>query len=297
MSDTRSCQGNLAFDGRGTVCIDTYRVLDTCRDRDCFENIRVYLSAYGEQVIQNATSTRVRGASILWAYVGVDEIPFNCGFYQITIRYFISVTVESCVGIGRSQTFNGLAIAEKTVILFGGEGKTVTFSSDKDNSYCGIGNLHTAESSYPIGRVETVEPIVLDSKVVCEEDPCGCPDTFEIPEQFRQTADGDILMNGTGRYRLYMSIGIFSVVRLERPAQILVNGTDYSVPDKECVPRTNDESPCCLFRTIAFPINEFRGTTCAPQELRRRTQQGSDCGCHTERRFDEGRREEDCRGK
>ncbi len=289
MSDTRNCQNGLGFDGRGTVCIDTYRVLDTCRDRDCFENIRVYLSSYGEQVLQNATSTRIRSANILWAFVGVDEIPFNCGFYQITIRYFISVTVESCVGIGRSQTYQGLAIAEKTVILFGGDGRTLTFSSDRDNSYCGIGNINTVQSSDPIARVEAVEPIVLDSKVVCDDDHCGCPDAFDIPDTFRQTPDGDIQLSSNSRHHLYMSIGIFSVVRMERPAQLLVNGTDYSVPDKECVPRSNDENPCCLFRTIAFPVSEFRGSV-APTQQDTRRRSGGECSCRGERR--EERRED-----
>lgn len=290
MSDTRSCQNGLGFDTRGTVCIDAYRVLDTCRDRDCFENIRVYLSSYGEQVLQNATSTRVRSASMLWAYVGVDEIPFNCGFYQITIRYFISVNIESCVGIGRSQTYQGLAIAEKTVILFGGDGHTLTFSSDSDNSYCGIGNLNTVQTSDPIAKVEVVEPIVLDTKVVCEDDPCGCPDTFEIPECLRQTPDGDVLLSTNARYRLYISLGVFSVVRMERPTQLLVNATDYSVPDKECVPRQSDENPCCLFRTIAFPVAEFKGTVC-PETTMQTTRSGG-CSCHGERRDDPHRRED-----
>ena len=31
-------QGNREKD---MVCIDTYRVLDSCRDKDCFENVRV----------------------------------------------------------------------------------------------------------------------------------------------------------------------------------------------------------------------------------------------------------------
>ena len=290
MSDTRSCQNGLGFDTRGTVCIDTYRVLDTCRDRDCFENIRVYLSSYGEQVLQNATSTRVRSATMLWAYVGVDEIPFNCGFYQITIRYFINVSVESCVGIGRSQTYQGLAIAEKTVILFGGDGHTLTFTSDRNNSYCGIGNLNTVQTSDPVAKVEVVEPVVLDTKVLCEDDPCACPDTFEIPECLRQTPDGDILLATNSRYRLYISLGVFSVVRMERPTQLLVNATDYSVPDKECVPRNSDENPCHLFRSIAFPVAEFKGTVCPePQNLR---PAGSGCSCRSERREEAHRRDE-----
>jgi len=38
---------------RETVCIDTNRVLDSCRDRDCFERVRVYLSCYGNEVLEH----------------------------------------------------------------------------------------------------------------------------------------------------------------------------------------------------------------------------------------------------
>jgi hypothetical protein len=34
--------------GRGgetrTVCVETNRILDSCRDQDCFENVRVFLT-------------------------------------------------------------------------------------------------------------------------------------------------------------------------------------------------------------------------------------------------------------
>ena len=36
---------------RESVCIDTNRVLDSCRDRDCFENVRVYLSSFGNEIL------------------------------------------------------------------------------------------------------------------------------------------------------------------------------------------------------------------------------------------------------
>ena len=69
----------------------------------------------------------------------------------------------------------------------------------------------------------------------------------------------DLVIQTTGP-RLYVSFGIFSVIILQRPAQLLIQATDYSVPDKECGPRGNDDDPCALFRSIAFPISQFRGT-------------------------------------
>ena len=44
--------------GRDTVCIDTYRVLDSCRDKDCFEDVRVYLTCYGQEIIDRTLQLR-----------------------------------------------------------------------------------------------------------------------------------------------------------------------------------------------------------------------------------------------
>ena len=71
----------------GVVCIDTKRVLDSCRDRDCFEDVRIYLTCRGEEILANSTNVRTRTAKLICAYVGVDEVPFNPGFYQIKVRY------------------------------------------------------------------------------------------------------------------------------------------------------------------------------------------------------------------
>ena len=64
----------------------------------------------------------------------------------------------------------------------------------------------------------------------------------------------------------------------ERPAQLLVQATDYSVPDKECTAATSNDSPCDLFRTIAFPTSQFRGTECCGGEPQPTSNQRG-CGC------------------
>ena len=48
MSDNRNCLGNHS---KEEICIDTYRVLDSCRDKDCFENVKVYLKNYLQQIM------------------------------------------------------------------------------------------------------------------------------------------------------------------------------------------------------------------------------------------------------
>ena len=47
------------------VCIDAGRVYDSCMDRDCLENLRVYFNSQGQAIIQNApTETTVFGTDI-----------------------------------------------------------------------------------------------------------------------------------------------------------------------------------------------------------------------------------------
>jgi hypothetical protein len=278
MQDNRNSKCGLGCDTQGTVCIDTKRVLDCCRDRDCFEDARVYLTSFGEEVVANATNVRTRCAKLIWAFVGVDEVPFNRGFYQVTVRYYIKVECEACLGIGRSQTFSGIAVLEKDVILYGGEGRVVSYSSSQKNNYCSIGDINTVGTNDPIAVVETVEPIVLSTKVMdCS---CGCNsccnDCCEIPESLCGCIDGELIVNSNGNApHLYISFGIFSVIRIEREAQILVQATDYSVPDKECAAATNDDNPCSLFNTMPFPANQFRTTMTPCVEL----QHNGGCGC------------------
>lgn len=262
----------------GTVCIDTQRVLDSCRDRDCFEDARVYLTACGEEILANASNVRTRYAKLLWAYVGVNEVPFNCGFYQITVRYYIEVEFEGCVAVGRSQTFKGLAVLEKDVVLYGGEGRAISFASSPANTYCQISDFNNVSTNDPVAIVETVEPVVLGTKVsdCCCPCPCGCGDYGDIPEGIRDALGEELVINSDGP-KVYVSFGIFSVIRIVRPSQLLVNATDYSVPEKECNAATNNDNPCSLFRSIAFPVSQFKGTDAIADDNTKRS--GGSCGC------------------
>ena len=280
MQDNRNSKCGFGCDTQGTVCIDTKRVLDCCRDRDCFEDARVYLTSFGEEIISNATNIRTRSAKLIWAFVGVDEVPFNRGFYQVTVRYYIKVECEACLGIGRSQTFSGIAVLEKDVILYGGEGRVVSYCSNPNTSYCDMGDVHSAKTNDPIAVVETVEPIVLSTKIMdCS---CGCNNCCndcccEIPDSVCGCIDGQLIINSNNDSpRLFISFGIFSVIRIEREAQLLVQATDYSVPDKECTAASNDDNPCSLFNTMPFPINQFKTTVSPCIELQ---QTSGGCGC------------------
>ncbi len=276
MQDNRNNSPCLGGDGRGMICIDTKRVLDACRDRDCFEDEKVYLTAYGEEILANATNIRTKSARILCAYVGVNDVPFNNGFYQVSVRYYIEVVFEACVGLGRSQCFTGIATLEKDVVLYGGEGSITSFASTPGSNFCDVCDVECGSTNLPIAVVETVEPVVLGTKVceVCNSC-CCCNDVLDVPKQVRCCIDGDLVNSQCG-LEIKVSFGIFSIIRIERQAQLLIQATDYCVPDKECCSATNNDDPCDLFKTIAFPISRFKTSQNQPSN---ETIPHGGCGC------------------
>ena len=56
--------------------------------------------------------------------------------------------------------------------------------------------------------------------------------------------------------RVYITIGLFSIIKLERSVQLLIPVYDFCIPSKECVSSTS-ENPCELFESLDFPVDEF----------------------------------------
>lgn len=261
MAENRITGGLSACGGRDTVCIETDRVLDSCRDRDCYENARVYLSDYGNEVLAHASAARVRSAEIVNACIGMDPIQFNNGFYAVNIRFFIRATFEVCVGGGRSQELVGLVVLEKRVILYGGESNVSIYRSHGEESgFCSCPHPQGGEKNLPTAVVEVVEPVVLGSKILQRaSDCCHCCHCGEedLSEEVLRTLDGPLCFDDEGTERfLAVSLGIFSVVRITRRGQYLVPATECAIPEKECCPAEEDD-PCHVFRNMPFPIGEF----------------------------------------
>ena len=98
---------------------------------------------------------------------------------------------------------------------------------------------------------------------------CHCPtDTpvTQIPTNICCLFDDELVICGENR-RLYMTLGQFSIIRLERDAQLIVPVLDYSLPTKECCDSPGcAEDPCEMFARIPFPENQFAPTGCDRQQ-------------------------------
>lgn len=263
--------------GKETVCIETNRILDSCRDRDCYENVKVFLTECGKEIIEHTSAVRVKNACIKQANIAIDPVQFNRGFYSISIRFYIKIVFEACVGNGRSQEFDGVAVIEKKVILYGGECNANVFRSSGDFSdFCAYPEPCKKDISVPTAVVETVEPIVLGVNILeNKKECCCCCCACDIPEAVAASLNGNLPYDDdSDRRYLAVSIGIFSVIRIVRPGQYVISASEYIIPDKECVSPTNDD-PCSVFRSMAFPVSEFG---CTSGHIHNEKASGK-CGC------------------
>lgn len=267
MADNKFC-GNQ----KELVCIETNRVLDSCRDRDCYENTKVYLTDFGQEIIEHTGNVRIKSAYIAWSNISITPVQFNRGFYSVNIKFFICCQFEACVG-GRSQDFDGVTVVEKKVILFGSESNVNIYKSSSEFSCVNEPSEHSR--NIPVAVVEAVDPVVLDARIVEEREcECGCGCCLcadEIPERVTCRLSG-ALARGRRERSLVISFGIFSIVRIVRPAQYLISASEYSVPDKECVV-PEEKNPCNLFKSMSFPAQEFSLPSFVPERTEKH------CGC------------------
>ena len=81
---------------REAVCIHTRKIYDSCRDKDCIEDLRFYPKMQYVDVINRALSVKGGSARLLYVYVDVEPVSFNRGFYTVDMRFFYSVTLQAC---------------------------------------------------------------------------------------------------------------------------------------------------------------------------------------------------------
>lgn len=268
----------------GSVLIDTYQVFDSCRDRDCFENARVFLDEFGQSLIEHTGQVRVKTAEICSSAISVEPVQLSRGFFRVTVRFYVKLELEACVCPGKAQSFCGIAVTEKTVVLYGGEGEVRVFRSNAvSDSFCSHPCRGEMTTNLPTAVVEAVDPVILGARVAEPVSGCGCCCCCceDLPEYVSGQLGGSPIE--PGQKVLEVSLGFFSVIRLERPEQYLISAVEFSVPDKECSP-TDDGTPCDAFNRMAFPIEEFspgRNVRPCDNTSAQCPDQGPGCGCRS----------------
>lgn len=239
---------------REAVCIHTKKVTDACRDKDCIEDLRVYLTRDCQGILDRCANARARCVELIHTDIQVEGVPYNNGFYTLNITFYYRVVADVTVGNNRPVAVYGLAVFSKRALLFGGDGTAKVFT---DTSDC---CKRRPGCPTPHAVVEVVDPMVLDSNVVDACNCCNCCcDLPNLPECVLSWFDDELVLSGECR-RLLVTIGQFSIVRLERDTQLLIPAFDYCIPTKVCSETGNvgsAESPCDIFSRIEFPVDAF----------------------------------------
>ncbi|MCL2031083.1 MAG: hypothetical protein FWG93_06005 [Oscillospiraceae bacterium] len=247
--------GKTPPQAKEAVCVHTRKIYDACRDKDCLEDLRVYLPRCAQELVDKAINVKCRRAELIWVYIDVESVSFNRGFYTVDVKYFYKVTVDAFCGVRAPTEVNGLATFDKRVILFGSEGNAKIFSSQANLN--GLDKQLMRKANMPVAVVEVVDPICLNVKLVdtCDCRAHSCCDLIDVPEHISGLFEDEIVTGGDEK-RVYCTLGQFSIIRLERDTQLVIPVVDFCLPDKECVGSTED-NPCELFRRIKFPVDEF----------------------------------------
>ena len=257
-TDTQHCD---ARDISQCMSIHTRKITDSCRDKDCIEDLRVYLTTGSQAILDTASGAKVRCADLLYTYIDVEPVAFDRNHYCIDVTFYYRILADATVGACRPASLYGLAVFSKRAVLCGEDGGTHIFTSNTRIGGCDGGTRYSA--NLPTAVVEVLDPMVLASKVknVCEC-PCHEATADQIPGYIREMFDDELVISGDQK-QLLVTLGQFSIIRLERDAQLVVPVLDYSIPTKECCDSPGcSEDPCEMFSRIPFPTSRFAPRNC-----------------------------------
>lgn len=264
---------------REAVCAQVEKVYDSCKEKDCIEDAKVFFKNQkkAQYVIDNAINVKCKAAEVVDVFADVEPVPFKRGFFTVDVKFFIEVMLDFFVpcptGGTKIYPMTGLVVFDKKVILFGSEGNVKIFKSrfvEKDVGPSEKSALQ--QDNMPIAKIEVAEPICLNAKIQDIADKFFDDKCCQIPRSVMDALDdidddfdeSDILETRGGKdddddipnRRVVATIGLFSIIKLVRLVQVLLPAFNFCVPDKKCVAAT-DENPCDLFETIDFPVDEF----------------------------------------
>lgn len=127
------CQGSVRCspeDLQEALSIHTRKITDSCRDKDCIEDLRVYLTKGSQALLDAASGAKVRCAELLYTYIDVEPVAFDRNHYCIDVTFYYRVLADAVVGCGRPAALYGLAVFSKRAVLCGEDSRAHIFTSD-----------------------------------------------------------------------------------------------------------------------------------------------------------------------
>ena len=217
------CSGSVRCnieDLQEALSIHTRKITDSCRDKDCIEDLRVYLTKTSQNILDGCASAKVRCAELLYTYIDVEPVAFDGHHYCVNATFFYRILADAVVGCGRPVTLCGVATFSKRAVLCGEESKAHIFTSR--TRLGGPDGLSRVSANLPTAVVEVLDPMVLSSKVV-EVNCCPREGTVkQIPEAICGCFDEELVLCGE-----------------ESRAHIFTSNTNLRGPDGFTAPSAN----------------------------------------------------------
>jgi len=192
--------------------------MDSCSERECFEDLQVFFAEKDQIIIDNCVLVRNPAAVLETVNFEVEPIPLQDGCFTVDCAMRFYVSCDAFLSReDRPHRVTGTTYVQKRDILFGGENAARVFSSDGTNT-----------TALPRASIQVAEPVVLS---------CRLGET------------------STGK-GVFITMGIFSVTSLERPAQLAVPVLERLVAQRACA-NTTERAACELFDNMRFPTEQF----------------------------------------
>lgn len=149
--DTLRCDPQ---DLRQCMSIHTRKITDSCRDKDCIEDLRVYLTTGSQAILDTCANARVRCAELLTTYIDVEPVAFDRNHYCIDMTFYYRILADAMVGSTRPTTLYGLAVFSKRAVLCGEDSRAHIYRSN--TRLGGFDGASILSANRPTAVVETM---------------------------------------------------------------------------------------------------------------------------------------------
>ena len=162
---SEKCQDTLRCnpqDLQQAMSIHTRKITDSCRDKDCIEDLRVYLTRGSQSILDSCAGAKVRCAELLYTYIDVEPVAFDRNHYCIDVTFYYRILADATIGTARPAALYGVAMFTKRAVLCGEDSRAHIYRSD--TRLCGPDGPTRFYANRPTAVVEVLDPMVLGTK-------------------------------------------------------------------------------------------------------------------------------------
>ena len=96
-------------DLKQAMSVHTRKITDSCRDKDCIEDLRVFLTTGSQSILDTCSNVRVRSSELLYTGIEVEPVAFDRTHFCIDITFYYKILADAVIGAGRPASGIGSA--------------------------------------------------------------------------------------------------------------------------------------------------------------------------------------------